>query len=342
MALRCELLHDPKRGPGHGLLKVAPLTPAPAVVRFSLMRNQGGNRYLGPEGQWRATSYEHRASAEASEGGVSVTLGPWFVDAIIEQSPAVLYQLSVTLATGKQDGSLRVNRQRLLGSKAESKTPRKPLAAPPAAVARAEPEIHIAPPAEIDPEGVEPAPAPPASDASTAAGIRVEGGPKPRWKHYAGFVALVLAALGVGNSWWGRIPTSPKNCTEIKAEDCLALALKALDAKELEPARQFLQEAVGLGATKASLQLAYMYDPHSWSPDTSPAEKPDWELASYWYDKAAREGEREGMIGAGRLYCRFATEAVDLERGLELLRKASAQGDPGIQELIPICEAKSK
>ena len=126
MALRCELLHDPERGPGHGLLKVAPLTPAPAVVRFSLMRNQGGDRYLGPEGRWQATVYEHDANAEASEGGVSVALGAWFVDAIVEQSPAVLYQLCVTVAAGKQAGSLRVDRQRLLGSKAESRTPRQP------------------------------------------------------------------------------------------------------------------------------------------------------------------------------------------------------------------------
>jgi hypothetical protein len=140
MALRCELLHDPKRGPGHGLLKVAPLAPAPSELKFSLMRNQGGNRYLGPEGRWQATVYEHHASAEASEGGVSVALGAWFVDAIIEQSPAVLYQLCVTVAAGKQAGSLRIDRQRLLGSKAESKTPHKPLTAPPAAVARAEPD----------------------------------------------------------------------------------------------------------------------------------------------------------------------------------------------------------
>jgi hypothetical protein len=504
MALRCELVHDPKRGPGHGLLKVTPLAPAPSELKFSLMRNQGGDRYLGPEGRWQGTLYEHRASAQASEGGVSVTLGPWFVDAIIEQSPAVLYQLSVTASTGKEAGSLRVDRQRLLGSKAESKTPHKSLTAPPRGDACRTRDPHRTT-AEAIPEGVNPALAPPAPDASTAAGIqawlkrRKKGMPRvflnyrhedsaaiagrlfdclcvklgrervfrdvdtlapgadfakviadqvaschaliavigkdwltvrdgdgyrrldhpgdlvkaeirealardklvipalvggtsiPKatelppdiaalagrqaieisdsrfdydtdrliravqahtnvekpWRKlsvYAGLVALLLA-LGEGSwRWWGRTPTSPKSCTGIKAKDCLALALKALDAKELEPARQLLQQAAKLGATEASLHLAEMYDPKTWSSDRSPVEKADWETAGYWYEEAARGGEARGMIGAGRLYCQFASDPVFVESGLEWLRKAATapDADAEVKELLTACEGKSR
>ena len=191
--MRCELLHDPERGPGHGLLKVAPLTPAPAVVRFSLMRNQGGDRYLGPEGRWQATVYEHDASAEASEGGISVTLGPWFVDAIIEQSPAVLYQLCVSVSTGKEAGSLRVDRQRLLGSKAESRTPRQPTAPVQDRAGELEPEPESEPERSVEaaaPVVVE-VPAPPP--------------PEPRSRPLVILSVLVLVAAGHG---CGGIATS--------------------------------------------------------------------------------------------------------------------------------------
>ena len=360
MGLRCELLHDPERGPGHGLLKVAPLTPAPAVVKFSLMRNQGGDRYLGPEGRWQATVYEHDASAEASEGGISVTLGPWFVDAIIEQSPAVLYQLSVTVATGKEAGSLRVDRQRLLGSKAESRTPRQP---PAPVVDRAgEPEPKPEPERSV----VEAAPVV----------IEVPAPPPPRPRSRLPLVilsVLVLAAAGLGGwLWWDcRIPWTapghcspdgieppppppppepapapapePLTCTGLDAKACLAVGVKALEARRLEPARQLLQQAAKLGATEASLRLAEMYDPKTWSSDQSPVEQPDWETASYWYEEAARGGEARGMIGAGRLYCELAANPVFIERGLEWLRKAATAPDagPDVKALLKNCEGKS-
>lgn len=359
MALRCELLHDPERGPGHGLLKVAPLTPAPAVVRFSLMRNQGGDRYLGPEGRWQATVYEHDANAEASEGGVSVTLGPWFVDAIIEQSPAVLYQLSVTASTGKQAGSLRVDRQRLLGSKAESRTRQ-----PPAPVVDRAGEPEPEPETEAERPLVEAAP--------VVVEVPVPPPRRPRSRLPLVILSvLVLAAAGLGGwLWWDcRIPwlaprhcppdgvapppppplppaepaPEPATCAGLDANACLAVGVKALEARRLEPARQLLQQAAKLGATEASLRLAQMYDPKTWVSDRSPVEQPDWETASYWYEEAARGGEARGMIGAGRLYCELAADPVFIERGLEWLRKAATAPAAGaeVKDLLKNCEGKT-
>lgn len=353
MALRCELLHDPERGPGHGLLKVAPLAPAPSVLKFNLMRNQGGDRYLGPEGRWQATVYEHAANAQQSEGGVSVALGPWFVDAIIEQSPAVLYQLSVAVSSGKQAGSLRVDRQRLLGSKAESRTTPKPPAAPVVAGDVEE---------EAEPDAMLPDPAPVVVEAPATK-------LPPRHRSKLPLVvlsSLVLSALCVvAWLWWdchipwvapGRCPSDsvtpppppepvpePASCTGLDAKACLGVALKALEARRLEPARQLLQQAAKLGATEASLRLAEMYDPKTWSTDRSPVEQPDWETASYWYEEAARGGEARGMIGAGRLYCELAGDPVFIERGLEWLRKAATAPDAGaeVKDLLTVCEGKS-
>jgi TPR repeat protein len=121
------------------------------------------------------------------------------------------------------------------------------------------------------------------------------------------------------------------------------VAVKALEARRLEPARQLLQQAAKLGATEASLRLAEMYDPKTWSSDQSPVEQPDWETASYWYEEAARGGEARGMIGAGRLYCEFAVDPVFIERGLEWLRKAATAPDAGaeVKKLLTACEGKS-
>ncbi len=348
MALRCALLPDPVRGPGHGLLTIAPLAPSPPVVRFSLQHNQGGDSFLGPEGRWRATVYEHEASAEASEGGVRIALGPWFVDAITDYSMTRVYQLSVHVATGTDSGRLRVDRQ-LLGSKAEGRTPAKPPV-----------ELVVEEPREPEPTVVEAAPV-----------VMDVPAPPPRPRSRLPLVilsVLVLAAVGLGAwLWWDcRIPgvgpgrcgaplpsppsplppapvADPATCAGLDAKTCLTVAMKAFEARRLEPARQLLQQAAKLGATEASLQLAAMYDPKTWSAERSPVEQPDWDTASYWYEEAARGGEPRGMIGAGRLYCQFATDRAFIERGLQWLHKAATSPDVGseAQDLLKSCEAKA-
>ncbi len=82
-----------------------------------------------------------------------------------------------------------------------------------------------------------------------------------------------------------------------------------------------------------------MYDPEGWSADQSPAPKPDWDTAAYWYEEAARGGDQAGRQGAGRLLCRFGSGDFERGRGLQLLREASQQG-ADVQALIEACGGK--
>ena len=257
----------------------------------------------------------------------------------------------MTVATGKEAGSLRVDRQRLLGSKAESRTPRQP----PAPVQERAREPEPEPETEPEQSVVEAAPVV----------VEVPAPPPPRPRSRLPLVilsVLVLAAVGLGGwLWWdchipwtapGHCPPDrveppppppppppepiqePATCAGLDAKACLAVAVKALEARRQEPARQLLQQAAKLGATEASLHLAEMYDPKTWTSDWSPVEQPDWETASYWYEEAARGGEARGMIGAGRLYCEFAADPVFIERGLEWLRRAATAPDAGAEVQI--------
>jgi hypothetical protein len=133
----------------------------------------------------------------------------------------------------------------------------------------------------------------------------------------------------------------PRNCSGFDGETCLAMATKAVQSGRLDMARQLMQEAGNLGAKKAFIHLAHMYDPTTWAIDKSPAEKADWETAAYWYEEAARVGDSEGMLGAGRLYCENAQDAAFRLHGADLLRKA-LPNDPSAAQALKECEDKLK
>ncbi len=125
----------------------------------------------------------------------------------------------------------------------------------------------------------------------------------------------------------GPTATPPRaSCEGLDAERCYKIADEAQTMGDLVRARELYQRAVRLGSVKASIRLGEMYDPDSWSKKTSPQEGPDWETAAYWYEDAARQGDTEGLVAAGRVLCRHGTSALERSRGLDFLKRASAQG----------------
>lgn len=130
----------------------------------------------------------------------------------------------------------------------------------------------------------------------------------------------------------------PVRCVNMGAEECLALADATFQAGDLGRARQLYQSAARLGAVAANVKLARMYDPDGWSASASPAAQADWETAAYWYEEAARAKDVGGLLGAGRLLCRFGRSEIERRRALDFLREARERGaGPEAEALAQAC-----
>ena len=372
MAIKCELGSDKDRGPGHGVLKITGLGTVEAPVDLSLMRNQGTEPYLGLSRAWQGTEIWHQVSDFEDEGdAVVVRVGPDIVDPIVALPSNVAYRLTIAMGASKQAGTLKINRP-LLGSTAAAEEaaplPPPPVQEPdPAPIQAVEPELPAEPIVEDE------APPPVTQQPSDL--------PKPKSLAPVVAVAAVLLLLVGGgaaayfNCWIpGFGPAACKeealedktaetekakeqldeskteqvakavaasSCSGLGAEECYGVAKTAMEKKEIENARQLFQQAARLGSVHANLRVAEMYDPDTWSAEASPEEQPDWETAAYWYEEAARKGDADGQIGAGRVLCKHATDSFEQERGLSFLQKASQQGGgEEIQSLLKECEAK--
>lgn len=350
MAIRADLYADRERGPGYALLRITGLRPS-GGFDFAIERSQGSAPYLAPGGAWQPTEAWHTAAAatQADDSPVHVTLGPELVDALVQQGAAVTFRAWVATGAGKEGATLVVHRP-LLGSRA---------AAP-----------H-------EPEPVLPAPAPAAAETPTPAGDEAAPGapapltpvdpwlrPEPERARRAPWLALagaVLVLIGFGAIAWSRCwvhacgaappgvaaPESAgvavrgsRSCAGLDGPRCLDVAREAMRSGELEAARQLLQQASQLGAVAANLDMARMYDPQTWTADTSPVAQPDWETAAYWYETAARQNDPAGQLGAGRLLCSFAAGEFERRRGLAYLQAAVAAGSDEARTLAAECEKK--
>ena len=349
MGIKSELTNDPVRGPGYGLIRILGLSDDTAAIAYCLERNQGSLPYLGEGGVWQSQAIWHRAVSEAELGdgrGVRIGVGPEIVDPIVEQPPHVMCRLTVDQGGTKYTATLKIQRP-LLSSNAQAATP-PPVAEP-----------------ETPPEPAEALPVEPSEEEAPVVPLPVARGSR-RWVWPLASSSILVVALAAGAwLWWDcRIPglpgpecaasispaaeapkaTVPRTCAGLQGDACLAAARQAASLGQLELARQLLQEAGGLGVAKAYIDLAHLYDPATWAAEKSPVERADWETAAYWYDEAARVGDPEGILGAGRLYCGESGDIAFISHGAELLKKAAAGAPPDaeVRRWLEACEEKLK
>lgn len=373
MSIRIELGADKDQGPGYGVIRIGGFGAGAGPVDFSLMRNQGSQPYLGRGRVWQAMEAWHSATALADGTDLIIPVGPDIVDPIVGQPTTVAYRLTLASGTTRDAGVLRINRP-LLGSGAaagddgaEAERLRREEEARRAREdeerrqredeerRRREDEAERRRREEQE-QTVTPPPAPPR-----------------RWPLIA-VLALLLIASGAFGAWYGCLipgfaasrceattaattppappeppPTEPSpapatalSCVGLAGDACYRVAQRALADRQFEPARQLLQQAAQLGFVEANNAVARLYDPQTWTKETSPAAEPNWETAVYWYERAARQGDAAGQLGAGRLLCRHAASGFEHKQGLQYLRQAAAQAaSPEIQTLIAECEAKA-
>ena len=212
-----------------------------------------------------------------------------------------------------------------------------PIEAPvkPAPLAPLPPPVEEPPPLVAEP--VAPPPPPPE--------------PRSRWPLWAAIGAVVLLLVG-GAGWYFFIrddssaaPAATAEApvtldearrvlaTDLAPADALARAQAHAAKGELQGAFLLYRYAAEKGDMTASVALAAMYDPATYSAQTSPLPAANPAEAARWYEPAAQAGQAEAQYRLGMLLKSGATADADgPEKGVAWLRKAADQGYAPAQE----------
>jgi TPR repeat protein len=173
---------------------------------------------------------------------------------------------------------------------------------------------------------------------------------------FVGIAALLLAAAAGAwfykDQWSGseappvanvqpEVPTTVEGARQFLARDpgadeSFGMAEKFRAAKSLEGEFLLLRNAANKGNAPAALALGQMYDPATYSPETSPLPAPNPEQAVEWYRQAAEAGIAEAQYRLGVLLMSGKTDEPNgPEMGVSWLRKAADQGHPQAKDALP-------
>lgn len=368
MPLRMELVPDPARGPGHGILRIVGLSPAAAGrLAIVVQRNQGTETFLGEGGRWTTQPVTHLVGEAGREtsGEATVGLGPDLVDPIATLPPNCMVMFTVEAEGAKDQGRVAVRGLMpsvAAGAGAENGP----------AVVRHEEPLTVA-----DPEP-DPLPEPEPEPVLVAEYEPLVPDPahlidEPKKKMSPGVIGLgaVLVLILLAGGWYfaglppfGKGLEAPQAPAEtpvatptvqppadgpIDSRDALsrylatdpgadAAVAKAKDLAgqgKLDFAMLVYQYASRLGSAEASLALGHMYDPDTWSKAASPMDKPDAETAAYWYEPAAQAGNVEAQRRLGKILLDLPQGgAGNRDKAKDWLGKAAAQGDAEAKALL--------
>lgn len=313
----------------------------------------GGLLHLDPRDADRpwGTSEFWQAPGEAARDGDGLRLR---VDAFttFHLGANKPYILSLRDAAGRRDGVPLLGIALRLPS-APPKGWRPAEARPP------EPEPEPAPEPELP--AVEEPPAPEPAPLSVDPGERPHEAPRRRNPMVPILAAVALLAVASAAAWWylGRPPEEPPPAPEVAqppapapAERTLALAREMLAAKppaaearaageahlaakDLEGGFLLLRYAAENGDLPAAVAVGGLYDPATWSAESSPLPAPNAEQAAGWYRRAAEAGDAEAEYRLGMVLRSGRTEAPDgPEQAVGWLRKAAEQGHAKAKETL--------
>lgn len=113
-----------------------------------------------------------------------------------------------------------------------------------------------------------------------------------------------------------------------------AMANTLVRRGKLDLAMLLFQHAARGGNTEAALALAHMYDPDTWTAQTSAMAQADAETAAYWYEPAAQAGNVEAQRQLGKIMVHLMPSGFQHDKGLEWLKKAADAGDAQAKDLL--------
>ena len=120
------------------------------------------------------------------------------------------------------------------------------------------------------------------------------------------------------------------------ADESFGMAEKFRAAKSIDGEFLLLRNAANKGSAPAALALGQMYDPATYSPETSPLPAPNPEQAVEWYRQAAEAGIAEAQYRLGALLMSGKVDEPNgPERGVAWLQKAADQGHQQAKDALP-------
>jgi hypothetical protein len=357
MPIKVEIIGD---APGQASLKIVGLGgTAPGAGQMRLTRINSKTS-LGVDLNWHADEQWLALPELTGEGNALLgRVGPELVDPLALLGPSDIVGMAVRVDGRTEEG--RVKTVKLCASHVHGSAaaPVVQPPAPPPPPPAPEPVIAADPPAAPEPEP-EPAPVPPPPPPVPA---RTGSSRLPL---IAAAIAGVLALGGAGSYFAGLFdhkeapakveepkklaapPAAAAAPSEINSREDLAKYIQATpeadkayqtartlaEKGKLDFAMLLFQHAARGGSNDASVAVARMYDPETWSQQTSPMPQADAETAAYWYEPPALAGNVEAQRQLGKIMAEMTATGFQHDKGREWLQKAAAAGDDKAKQLL--------
>ena len=355
MPIKVEIIGDTPGQAGLKILGLGGSVPGPGQMRLTRINSKTS---LGADRNWHAEEQWLPLPEMIGEGNALLgRVGAEVVDPLALLGPSDIVGMAVRLDGRQEEG--RVKTDKLFGSHLHGTVPEPtPVAAPP-------PAVEAAP--EPAPE-LEPAPV---SERIAVSEPPITSAPPSRGSKLpiiiAAAVAVLLAAGGAGAYFMGLFnhkdkpvvqeavvtePAKPEAVatapSEINTREDLAKYIQATpeadkayqtarnlaDKGKLDFAMLLFQHAARGGSNDASVAVARMYDPETWSQQTSPMPQADAETAAYWYEPPAQAGNVEAQRQLGKIMAELTATGFQHDKGREWLQKAAAAGDDKAKLLL--------
>ncbi len=118
--------------------------------------------------------------------------------------------------------------------------------------------------------------------------------------------------------------------TDPSGEDAFARGLEFLDEGFTDAAFLVFRYAAERQHPGAAMAVAQMYDPVTFSRETSPLLQANVALAQTWYERSADTGNLDALVNLGRMLIGEG----DFEAAREVLERATENGAPGAEMLL--------
>jgi hypothetical protein len=350
MPIKVEIIGDT---PGQANIKIVGLAgAAPGPGQMRLLR-ANSKTSLGADRGWHAEEQWLPLPELFTEGNALIgRVGPEVVDPLALLGPSDVIGMTVRLDGRSEDG--RVKTDKLFGSHlrhAEPEPPVPPVVVPPLV---AEPVTPPTPPVAEPPPVADERPLPPSQSgasklpliAAAVAAVLLAGGAgayfmlkdKPAAEIAKAETAKPEEVKTAEPAAPGEINTREDLAKFIQAtpeaDKAFAQARALADKGKLDFAMLLFQHAARGGSNDASVAVARMYDPETWSAQTSPMPQADAETAAYWYEPAAQGGNVEAQRQLGKIMAELTPSGFQHDKGREWLQKAATAGDAKAKELL--------
>ena len=351
--MRAEVSQPPVLAPGFALVTVTDV-PAldPASLVFSVEQPpRGFLQELGaaPWGTTHAWLRPSSASVGEDGQGLALTLGP---EHTWNLRPNVTYILRLRDAARTEPFALRIAWK---GIRMPSQPPQKLSDLPQPKVEEKPP---VVPPVGAVTEPVKETPKEPAKE--------LVPDPVPRRVNKLLWIALaVLLLLGLGGGAWFMLHRKPAEVVTkpeppppqpspsegpLGAATARAYLQKTPASSEIyTEAQRYLKDgspealqgglilltrAADAGSGPAQTAIGRMYDPDTFTPQTSAMKAPDPDKALLWYQRAAQSNDPEGLYRLGKLLMSGHASAPGLgpEQGVTALQRAAELGSKDAQQ----------